>query len=180
MRCRAISDTRRRRGAAGGCGFATSGAGPAKGSVAEIKKIPRAERQQIQIENVLSKYYPDVAPVLAATDLTPFAMTSPSQFRPKPPIALESEQWAKDYNEIKELGAKNSSKRSARQTEDARFWLLTGQLSHARGDGKCFFAFANTVATRRFGSPQAGRGWVGIRFQARPHEQPSQITLHAH
>jgi hypothetical protein len=61
--------------------------------------------------------------------LTPFAMTSPSQFRPKPPIALESDQWAKDYNEIKELGAKNSSKRSARQTEDARFWLLTGPLS---------------------------------------------------
>ena len=28
--------------------------------------------------------------------LKPFAMTSPSQFRPKPPIALESEQWAKD------------------------------------------------------------------------------------
>jgi Vanadium chloroperoxidase N-terminal domain len=62
-------------------------------------------------------------------DLTPFAMTSPSQFRPKPPVALESEQWAQDYNEIKELGEKNSAKRSARQTEDARFWLLTGPLS---------------------------------------------------
>src|SRR5262245_35817033 len=62
-------------------------------------------------------------------DLTPFAMTSTSQFRPKPPIALESEQWAKDYNEIKELGEKNSTKRSARESEDARFWLLTGPLS---------------------------------------------------
>jgi PAP2 superfamily len=62
-------------------------------------------------------------------DLTPFTMTSPSQFRPKPPIALETDQWAKDYNEIKELGAKNSSTRSPRQTEDARFWLLTGPLS---------------------------------------------------
>ncbi|HYY38268.1 MAG TPA: hypothetical protein VE801_11065 [Xanthobacteraceae bacterium] len=62
-------------------------------------------------------------------DVMPFAMTSGSQFRPKPPVALESEQWAKDYNEIKELGAKNSSKRSVRQTEDARFWLLTGPLS---------------------------------------------------
>ena len=61
--------------------------------------------------------------------LKPFAMTSPSQFRPKPPIALESEQWAKDYNEIKELGEKNSGKRSARQTEDARFWLMTGPPS---------------------------------------------------
>jgi hypothetical protein len=62
-------------------------------------------------------------------ELMPFAMSSPSQFRPQPPVALESEQWAKDYNEIKELGGKNSSKRSAQQTEDARFWLLTGPLS---------------------------------------------------
>ena len=62
-------------------------------------------------------------------NVTPFAMTSPSQFRPPPPIALDSEQWAKDYNEIKELGEKNSTKRSARQTEDAKFWLLTGPLS---------------------------------------------------
>jgi hypothetical protein len=62
-------------------------------------------------------------------DLKPFAMMSPSQFRPERPISLASEQWAKDYNEIKELGEKNSSKRSARQTEDARFWLLTGPLS---------------------------------------------------
>jgi Vanadium chloroperoxidase N-terminal domain len=62
-------------------------------------------------------------------ELSPFTMTSPSQFRPQPPIALESEEWAKDYNEIKDLGAKNSSKRSAQQTENARFWLLTGPLS---------------------------------------------------
>jgi hypothetical protein len=68
-----------------------------------------------------------VAPQWA--DLSPFTMTSPSQFRPQPPIGLESEEWARDYNEIKELGAKNSSKRSAQQTENARFWLLTGPLS---------------------------------------------------
>ena len=55
-----------------------------------------------------------------------FAMTSPSQFRPEPPIALTSEQWANDYNEIKELGGRTSSKRTAKQTEDARFWLITG------------------------------------------------------
>jgi hypothetical protein len=52
-------------------------------------------------------------------ELSPFTMTSPSQFRPRPPIALESEEWAKDYNEIKELGAKNSSKRSAQQSARA-------------------------------------------------------------
>jgi len=40
-------------------------------------------------------------------NVKPFAMTSPSQFRPEPPIALNSEQWASDYNEIKELGARD-------------------------------------------------------------------------
>jgi hypothetical protein len=61
--------------------------------------------------------------------VAPFAMTSPSQFRPEPPIALKSEQWAADYNEIKEFGGRASLKRSARQTEDARFWLITGPQS---------------------------------------------------
>ena len=35
--------------------------------------------------------------------LKPFAMTSPAQFRPQPPISLKSQQWATDYNEIKSL-----------------------------------------------------------------------------
>ena len=57
-------------------------------------------------------------------DMTPFAIASPSQFRPKPPISLESKEWATDYNEIKDYGGQWSSKRSALQTEIARFWLV--------------------------------------------------------
>ncbi len=60
--------------------------------------------------------------------VTPFALKEPTQFRPVPPIALESEQWAADYNEIKSLGARNSPTRSPRQTEDARFWLAAGPV----------------------------------------------------
>jgi hypothetical protein len=62
--------------------------------------------------------------------VTPFAITSASQFRPGPPISLESEQWATDYNEIKDYGGKASSKRSAQQTENARFWLMTGPQAY--------------------------------------------------
>jgi PAP2 superfamily len=62
--------------------------------------------------------------------MTPFVLTSPSQFRAKPPPSLKSAEWARDYNEIKELGEKNSTKRSARQTEDARFWLLVGPRAY--------------------------------------------------
>ena len=63
-------------------------------------------------------------------NVKPFAMTSPSQFRPAPPIALKSDEWAADYNEIKSLGGKSGSKRTPRQTEDGHFWLITGPVSY--------------------------------------------------
>src|SRR5882672_7214802 len=57
---------------------------------------------------------------------------------------------------------------------------LLERLDGIRGNTKCFFAFADTVATRSFQKTANGRGWLGVRFQARPHEEPSQIIVHAH
>src|SRR5258708_20554422 len=51
-------------------------------------------------------------------------MANPSQFRPGPPISLESKEWAGDFNEIKDYGGQSSAKRTAQQTETARFWLV--------------------------------------------------------
>jgi hypothetical protein len=56
----------------------------------------------------------------------PFALNNASQFRPAPPIALKSDEWATNYNELKEYGGKASVKRSPQQTETARFWLMVG------------------------------------------------------
>jgi len=67
----------------------------------------------------------------AIARVRPFALASPSQFRPKPPPSLTSALWARDYNEIKELGEKDSTKRTPRQTEDARFWISVNPgMSH--------------------------------------------------
>ncbi|HSV36986.1 MAG TPA: vanadium-dependent haloperoxidase [Ramlibacter sp.] len=52
----------------------------------------------------------------------PWLMASASQFRPGPPPALASAQWARDYNEVKALGSKNSRQRTPEQTEVAKFW----------------------------------------------------------
>ncbi|WP_280151337.1 vanadium-dependent haloperoxidase [Piscinibacter sp. XHJ-5] len=52
----------------------------------------------------------------------PWLMTGAAQFRPGPPPALSSETWARDFNEVKALGGKNSTRRTAEQTEIARFW----------------------------------------------------------
>jgi PAP2 superfamily len=55
----------------------------------------------------------------------PWVMTSGAQFRPGPPPALTSEAWARDYNEIKAIGAKNSTQRTPEQTAIAKFWEAT-------------------------------------------------------
>jgi len=55
----------------------------------------------------------------------PWLMTSPAQFRPGAPPRLTSELWARDYNETKSLGGKNSSRRTSEQTEIALFWAAT-------------------------------------------------------
>src|SRR5216110_1456912 len=52
----------------------------------------------------------------------PFGMSSSSQFRPPGPPSLDSEQYAADYNEVKELGAALGSTRTADQTQIALFW----------------------------------------------------------
>ena len=71
-------------------------------------------------------YVPTVIPVVSQwPQRKPWLMTSPAQFRPGPPPALTSELWARDYNEIKALGGKNSTRRTAEQTAIARFWEAT-------------------------------------------------------
>jgi len=52
----------------------------------------------------------------------PFLIESPEQFRSEGPNALESGQYTKDFNEVKELGALDSTKRTADETAAAVFW----------------------------------------------------------
>jgi len=85
-------------------------------------------------------YRPRTTPgVYVATPITagsawphvkPFVMTKGSLFRPAPPISLKSEEWAADFNELKDYGGKTSAKRSAQQTEIARFWLMVGPQAY--------------------------------------------------
>ena len=68
----------------------------------------------------------------------PWLMSSPDQFRPGPPPALSSEQWAREYNEVKSVGAKNSTCRTVEQAEIARFWEGSGPVM--------YFPIARSVA----------------------------------
>jgi hypothetical protein len=56
-------------------------------------------------------------------NVTPFTLLSASQFWLPGPPALTSEAYARDYNEVKELGGQVSKTRTPEQTEIARFWF---------------------------------------------------------
>lgn len=68
-------------------------------------------------------YVPTTFPLgYAVAQHRPWFLKSAAQFRPAPPPALQSELWARDYNETKTLGSVNSTQRTSEQTEIARFW----------------------------------------------------------
>jgi hypothetical protein len=54
--------------------------------------------------------------------MRPFSLESADQFRPGGPPALSSKRWARDYNEVKEIGSRTNTTRTAEQTLAARFW----------------------------------------------------------
>jgi hypothetical protein len=75
-------------------------------------------------------YVVTVLPVSAEwPKVKPWFMGDGAQFRPGPPPSLASAEWARDYNEIKNVGARQSAARSAEQTEAARFWTVVGPPS---------------------------------------------------
>ena len=82
--------------------------------------------------------------------MTPFSLDSPDQFRPPAPPALDSQTWARDYNEVKEIGSATSATRTAEQTLAARFWA-EAPVQQGRG------ALRRLIADRRLGIGDAAR-----------------------
>jgi hypothetical protein len=76
-------------------------------------------------------YIPTAMPVFSTYGaVRPWVMASGTQFLPPPPPTLDSDTWTEDLNEIRQLGARNASKRTAEQTDIGRFWILTGPRTY--------------------------------------------------
>ncbi len=52
------------------------------------------------------------------------------------------------------------------------------RLRSSRGDTTAFFAFADTVAARNYLGTNECHGWIGVKFQAHPRDDDSQVILH--
>src|SRR4051794_2758578 len=61
---------------------------------------------------------------------------------------------------------------------DREFELNVERLGDERGDDTSFFAFADTVVARSYRGGNECHGWMGVKFQSHPHDEPSQIVLH--
>jgi len=59
---------------------------------------------------------------LCLPGMRPLALQSGSQFRPDGPNALASQEYADDFNQVKDLGRIDSTTRTPDQTNEARFW----------------------------------------------------------
>jgi hypothetical protein len=97
---------------------------------------------------------PMVTPWLA--DVDPFTLTGPRRFRAPPPPALTSLRYWRDYEEVRAMGAREGSARTAQQTDLAHFYndnfftqwnrALRGVAQsrvHRIGDSARLFALAN-------------------------------------
>lgn len=71
----------------------------------------------------------DIGPVLVNWGhRKPWLMPSADAFRPPPPPALDSAAWARDLQEIRDFGGRNSLRRSAADTATARFWAANAPV----------------------------------------------------
>jgi hypothetical protein len=61
---------------------------------------------------------------------------------------------------------------------DHEYQLDLDRLSDQRGDDTAFFAFADTVVARSYRGGNECHGWMGVKFQASPGDEASQVVVH--
>ncbi len=123
----ALAKVRRRRGQEPPASRPASRPPPPCWPRAPTTALPRAERYR---PHATAGAYVPTAGVAAPQwpQRKPWLMASAAQFRPAPPPALTSAHWARDYNEVKALGGKASTRRTRRADRDR---ALLGVLAAA-------------------------------------------------
>ena len=114
----------------------------------------------------------------------PWVLKSADQFRPGPPPALSSAEWARDYNEVKSLGGTKSTARTAEQTRGGdvlgqrqfRRRLAGGGARARNEEGNVARRLCAPVRAAQHGPrqrlhPQLGRQ-VPLQFLAARHRDP--------
>jgi hypothetical protein len=104
--------------AAAGLALKAGGIDP---SIPQSPYLPRAQA---------GVWVPTQLPVFApfSTAFKPWILDRADSVRPGPPPALGSDVWVRDYNEVKQLGAKSSKQRKPHETLMARYRITPNMM----------------------------------------------------
>ncbi len=75
-------------------------------------------------------------------------------------------------------GERYVSRDRVKEMLDHEYPLLLSRLGPVRGAKTRFFVFADTVSARNYSGTNECHGWLGLRFQAKPGDAPSDVLLH--
>ena len=117
---------------------------------------------------VVGVYVPTIERVgVNIARIRPWVMTRADEVRAAPPPALDSDIWARDFNEIKRLGGKKSEERTADQADIGKFWggrsvrivlpQLVGRPGRSLVDDARFLALADMAWADSYVSMMDGK-----------------------
>jgi hypothetical protein len=121
---------------------------------------------------VAGRWVPTTPPAFRnGLGMRPFLMESVDSLAPPGPPALDSDQWAMDFNEVREIGREDSELRTAEQSYEASFWVskdwepLVVQLAERREWS--MYEAARVYALVAMATSDAGlaTGWAKDHFQ---------------
>lgn len=109
---------------------------------------------------------PVVQPFMIA--FHPWVLANVESVRPPPPPALTSAAWARDYNEVKALGSKDSSARTPHETLMARYRITPNMMPSLRlvadAPGRSLVSNARMFALAAMASDDAGMATVAAKL----------------
>ncbi len=92
--------------------------------------VQQPHRPRVQAGVWTATTLPVIQPFTTA--FRPWVLASASAVRPPPPPALTDARWARDFNEVKALGERNSAVRTPQQTLMARYRITPDMMPSLR------------------------------------------------
>ena len=96
-------------------------------------------------------------------------------------IAKAMSAYDKEFSDAiygREAAGRYVTENRLRKMLNHEYQLLHERINRETSPDKCFFAFANTVATINFAKTFKGHGWLGVRYQTRPDREANEVIVH--
>mgnify|MGYP001340985295 CR=1 FL=1 len=96
-------------------------------------------------------------------------------------IAKTMSAYDKDFSDAiygKEKNNRYVCKERLQKMLNHEYTLLNERLDRKKYKDTKFFTFADTVTTINYSKTMQGHGWIGVRFQRKPDEKPSDFIIH--